>query len=180
MTFKPGSSLGLEVLIDADFTGNWGHQYVMNDCDTAWSCHGYIIHYKYCLVIWKSQLLTETVLSSMKASTLGCHMHCGRSYLSCDCWDEMKAHCIETGETVAKVKCCIFKDNSSALEMAKVNKFCPCTKHLNVKLHYFCSYMECGDISIHPISSKDQLADHLTKPLTWELLSVCCKSVIGQ
>ena len=76
MTFKPGSSLGLEVFIDADFTGN--HQYAMNDCDIAWSCHGYIIHYTNCLVIWKSQLQTEIVLSPVKASTLGCHMHCGR------------------------------------------------------------------------------------------------------
>ena len=86
--------------------------------------------------------------------------------------DEVKAKGTETGETSAKVRCHVFEDNSSALKIAKVYKFHPHTKHLNVKLHHFCFYVEYGDISVHPIASKDQLADNLTKPLTWELLSV--------
>ena len=33
----------------------------------------------------------------------------------------------------AKVHCCIFKDNSGALKIAKVYKYRPQTKHLNVR-----------------------------------------------
>ena len=35
MMYKPDSTLGLEVFIDADFAGNWDNQYATNDCDTA-------------------------------------------------------------------------------------------------------------------------------------------------
>jgi hypothetical protein len=49
--------------------------------------------------------------------------------------------------------------------MARVHKFRPRTKHINVKLHHFRDYVERGEITIHPIPSKDQLADYLTKPL---------------
>ena len=76
-------------------------------------------------------------------------------------------------------KCCVFEDNSGALKIAKVYKFHPWMKHLNVKLHHFHSYVECSDISIHPIASKDQLVDYLIKPLAWELLGVLHKNVMG-
>ena len=65
----------------------------------------------------------------------------------------------------AKVMCKVFEDNSGALEIAKVHKYRPRTKHLNVRLHHFREHVNNGTITILPIDTKDQLADYLTKPL---------------
>ena len=64
-----------------------------------------------------------------------------------------------------KILCKVFEDNSSTLEMATNHKFCPHTKHINVKLHHFRNYVLHSDIAIHAINTKDQLADYLTKPV---------------
>jgi hypothetical protein len=36
-----------------------------------------------------------------------------------------------------KIRCKIFEDNVGAVEMANVPKMHPCTKHLNIKYHFF-------------------------------------------
>jgi hypothetical protein len=69
------------------------------------------------------------------------------------------------GGTKPKVHCKVFEDNSGALEMAKVHKFRPRTKHINIKYHHFRSYVNDDSISIHPITSANNPADMLTKGL---------------
>ena len=63
--------------------------------------------------------------------------------------------------------------------MAQVYKFRPRTKHLNVKLHHFRSYVEEGKISIHAVDTTNQLADYLTKPLAVDVLRRLRKRVLG-
>ena len=92
---------------------------------------------------------------------------------------EMKSYGVMVATTQASVKCRVFEDNSGALEMAKVHKYRPRTKHLNVKLHHFRSYVESGDITIHAIKSEDQDADYLTKPLPLDKLAHLRKQVMG-
>jgi hypothetical protein len=41
----------------------------------------------------------------------------------------------------------------------------PCTKHLNIKYHHFCQHVQSGLLSIHAVSTSDQIADIFTKPL---------------
>jgi hypothetical protein len=50
---------------------------------------------------------------------------------------------------------------------------------LNVKLHHFRDNVECGEISIHPISTNDQLADILTKPVNQVILEQHRAIVMG-
>jgi len=85
---------------------------------------------------------------------------------------EMKPQGFPIGRTQPKVHCKVFEDKSGALEMAKVHKHRARTKHLNVKLHHdFHDYVPRGDISIHPIEMKDQLANYLMKPVNEETLA---------
>jgi hypothetical protein len=42
------------------------------------------------------------------------------------------------------IKCTIFEDNKGAVEMANVPKMRPCTKHLNVKYHFFREFIAKG------------------------------------
>jgi hypothetical protein len=77
----------------------------------------------------------------------------------------------------ARVHCHVFEDNSGALEMAKIHKFRPQTRHFNVRLHHFRDYVERKEITIHPINTSDQPADFLTK--AWGLLERHCRTVLG-
>ena len=78
-----------------------------------------------------------------------------------------------------KVHCKVFEDNSGAIEMATVHKVRPRTKHLNVRLHHFRSYVDSGQISIHPIRTEDQPADILTKPVNVETLRRHRRMIMG-
>ena len=77
------------------------------------------------------------------------------------------------------IKCKVFEDNSGALEMANNHKYRPQTKHLNIKYHHFRDYVERGEIAIHKINTKDQLADYLTKPVSQEILEWLRPKVMG-
>jgi hypothetical protein len=63
--------------------------------------------------------------------------------------------------------------------MAKTHKFRPRTKHINVKLHHFQDYVHRQEISIHPIGTKDQPADFLTKALNETEFTTHRKTVQG-
>ena len=80
---------------------------------------------------------------------------------------------------LAEIKCKVFEDNNDVLEMAKVHKYQPRTKPLNVKLHHFRSYVESEEVTIHPIDTSEQLADYLTKPLNVQVLEYLRKLVMG-
>ena len=69
------------------------------------------------------------------------------------------------GDLTPSVHCKVYGDNSGALEMARVFKYPPRTKFLNVKLHRFRDYVDRGEITIPKISTEDQLVYYLTKPL---------------
>jgi hypothetical protein len=63
------------------------------------------------------------------------------------------------------VYCKVFEDNSGALELARLPKLRPRTKHINVCYHHFREHVRKGLIRIFPVDTKDQIADALTKPL---------------
>ena len=64
---QPKLGYGLEVFVDANFSGNWNKD-ESYDRNTARSRHGFIIVYEGCPVLQKSQLQTEIALSSTKAN----------------------------------------------------------------------------------------------------------------
>ena len=63
------------------------------------------------------------------------------------------------------VYCKVFEDSSGALELARLLKLRPCAKHINVCYHHFREHVRKGLIKIFPSSTKDQIADALTKAL---------------
>ncbi len=81
--------------------------------------------------------------------------------------------------TPPKLHCKLFEDSSGALEIAKVPKMRPRTKHLNVKYHHFRSFVTDGLVSIHHVSTEDQIADIFTKALSQDLFEKHHKSIIG-
>jgi hypothetical protein len=78
---------------------------------------------------------------------------------------EMKEQDFQVICTQPYVYCKVFEENSGALELARLPKLCPRTKHINVCHHHFCEHVRKGLIKIFPIDTKDQIADALTKAL---------------
>jgi hypothetical protein len=135
-TLKPNGDKDMEVIVDADFSGNWDGAESHNR-DTARSRHGCIIMHAGCPVSWKSQLQTEMALSSTESEHAGSSCALRDAIQTMELLKEMKKLGFPIQSTVPKMHCKIFEDNSGALEMATTHKHRPRTKHLNVKLHHF-------------------------------------------
>jgi hypothetical protein len=179
MIYHPDLTKGIEVFVDADFAGNWNKDEAAEDRDTARSRHGYIIRYAGCPIVWKSQLQTEIALSSTESEYTGLSYALREAIPIMELLKEMKQNDINVANHEAEIRCKVFEDNSGALEMAKVHKYRPRTKHLNVKLHHFRSYVEDKQITMHPISTNEQPADYLTKPVNAETLKYLRKKIMG-
>ena len=79
---------------------------------------------------------------------------------------EMKAREIPLlGKPQATTMCNAFEDNTGALELAKVPKMRPRTKHINIKYHHFREHVQQGTIKVEHVSTDNQIADIFTKPL---------------
>jgi hypothetical protein len=64
------------------------------------------------------------------------------------------------------VHCKVFEDNSGAVELEKVPKIRPPTKHINTKYHHFRKYVLDGLIKVQQVTTADQLASILAKQST--------------
>jgi hypothetical protein len=67
------------------------------------------------------------------------------------------------------VHCKAFEDNSGVLELARLPKMRPRTKHINVKYHHFREAVAAKRVTIQHASTLDQLRDALTKNLPCKL-----------
>lgn len=165
---EPDESKHLNMYVDADFAGNWNRDEA-EERDNARSRHGYAITYMNCPIVWKSQMQTEIALSSTESEYIGLSQGLREAIPLMRILDEMKTHGMPIEDSTSKVYCRVFEDNSGALEMAKVHKYRPRTKHINVKYNHFRDHVSDGSIKLYPISTTAQPADIFTKPLPREL-----------
>jgi hypothetical protein len=176
---RPDPTRGLEVFVDADFAGNWNKE-EYEDRDTARSRHGYIISYAGCPITTKSQLQGECALSSSESEYTGLSYALREAIPIMELFKEMIKFKMPVKSSIAKVHCKVFEDNSGALEMARISKYRPRTKHLNCRLHHFRSYVdELKEITIHKIDTREQPADMLKKTIERRRLSQVSKNDNG-
>ena len=81
--------------------------------------------------------------------------------------EEMHEQGVSIAKGQAEIRCKVFEDNSGALKIDTSPKIRPRTKYIKTKYSHFREHLEQGKVTIHPVSTKDQIADLLTKPL-WE------------
>ena len=85
--------------------------------------------------------------------------------------DEMSKKQIEIVAAKPVVKCKVFEDNSGAIELAKLPKLRPRTKHIAIQYHHFRSWTVKGlngeepKIEVSYIQTEHQQADIMTKPI---------------
>ena len=79
--------------------------------------------------------------------------------------EKVQSRRIKVNAKSFKIHCKVFEDNEGAIEIARVPKMRPRTKHLNIKYHHFREEVKKGAVSICHIGTEEQMADILTKPL---------------
>jgi hypothetical protein len=163
--FTPDVTKSLECFVDSDFSGNWHKEDAATDMDTARSRTGYIISYAGCPIVWGSKLQTHIALSSTEAEYIAISTAMREVIPLMALMKEMHHKGYIDDFTGPNVHCRVFEDNSGAIEIAQTTKYRPRTKHINTQYHHFRYFVDTGQISLHYIPSKDQLADMLTKSL---------------
>ena len=165
LIFDPKKDESLRVYADADFAGNWFPPTAPVDPSTAKSRSGYVILFAGCPLIWASKLQTFIALSTTEAEYMSLSQSLRDTIPVMSLLEELKKRGFSTYSSTPYVYCKAFEDNSGALELARAPKLQPRTKHINQVFHHFREHVCQGLIHIYPVSTDDQLADMLTKPL---------------
>jgi hypothetical protein len=165
--------------VDASFAGDWNRDTAMDDVHTAKSRSGFVLMYANCPVIWASKLQTEIALSTTEAEYVSLSQALREVIPVLNMLIEANAHGITVTKDQPKIHCKLFEDNSGALELAKVPKMRPRTKHINIKYHHFRDYVRQGLVTVHAVASTSQVADMFTKPLPRNLFSTFRKFIMG-
>ena len=165
---------------DAAFAGEWNKETALNDPTTAKSRTGYVISYAGCPLTWASKLQTEIALSTVEAEYIALSQSLREVICMMQMVEEAKSKQIpiRTNAQTA-VHCNAFEDNTGALELSKVPKMRPRTKHINIKYHHFREHVQKGTITVEHVDTKNQVADIFTKPLAAPLFLKHCKDIMG-
>ena len=161
----PNQDESFEVYADADFSGNWFKKTAEHDASTSKSRSGYVITIFGCPIIWQSKLQTQIALSTTEAEYIALSQSLRETIPILNLFKELQAKSFNQNYVPPKVHCKAFEDNMGALELSKVPKMRPRTKHINLVYHHFRDHVRNGEVSVHPISTENQFADILTKPL---------------
>jgi hypothetical protein len=161
----PNKLKSLECYADADFSGNWNRTTAADDVSTAKSRTGFVITLADCPIYWASKLQTQIALSTTEAEYIALSQALRDLIPIMQLLRELQDHGLSIISTVPRVHCKAFEDNSGALELARLPKLRPRTKHINIVYHHFRQHVRDGLISIYPIETEDQIADIFTKPL---------------
>jgi hypothetical protein len=180
LKFKPNPDKGFECYCDADFSGNWNKEFAQVDPSTAKSRSGWIVFYAGCPVCWASKLQSQVALSTTEAEYIAMSMALRDVIPVMNLIGEMKDKGFQVICTQPYVYCKVFEDNSGALELARLPKLRPRTKHINVCYHHFCEHVRKGLIKIFLIDTKNQIADALTKALAQNDFTRHCKFMCGK
>jgi hypothetical protein len=161
------------------FRRHWDPEIAAHDDSTPRSRHGYFIIYAGCPILWASQMQTEIALSSTEIEFIGISCALRTATPMMESMKELLQQGFNIRSARPQVHCRVFEDNSGALEIAKVQKMRPRTKHINIKYHHFRGHVARGEVSRHAISTDDMPADMLTKPLNQITFERHRKSILG-
>ena len=166
--------------VDAAFAGEWNRDTAMEDPTTAKSRTGYVINYAGCPLTWSSKLQTEIALSTVEAEYIALSQSLREVICLMQMAQEMKTRDIPLmSAPQTTVMCKAFEDNTGALELAKVPKMRPRTKHINIKYHHFREHVQQGTIKIEHVGTEEQIADIFTKPLPATLFLKHRQAIMG-
>jgi hypothetical protein len=177
---KLDNEFRIDVYVDASFACGWGTEQDTNP-DSVKSRTGYIIEIMGCSVLWKSQLQTSIATSTMESEYIALSIALRAAIPLLDICVSINEGLGLTKQKLLTFKTTIHEDNMGALTLAKLEpgRHTPRSKFYALRLHWFRSWLQPREIEIVHVSTKDQKADYLTKPLTAQLFRTCRKLSMG-
>ena len=123
---------------------------------------------------------TEIALSTVEAEYIALSQSLREMIYMMQLVDKIKKRKIPLhGRAQTVVRCKVFEDNMGALELSKVPKMRPRTKHINIKYHHFRQHVQDGTITVQHITTEEQVADIFTKPLPEKAFRKHRRSIMG-
>ena len=147
--------------------------------ENCMSSTGFLIRYQGCNIYWKSQLQTEITLSTAESEYVALSQALRSATPVLNTLIDLHKVFPQIDIPKPKVHITVHEDNTSAILMATSEKFTPRTKHIALKYHWFKRYVTEGLIEIRHISTTDQLADVLKKPLDETTFKRLRKKICG-
>jgi hypothetical protein len=148
-TFEDGiildpSAHSFNVYADAEFGRLWDKDEAPENPIPSKSKTGYVIMYPNCPIIWASQLQTKIAMSTTEPEYLSLSSALRDTIPLMRLIEEIQEQLDLPIDCITKVHCTLFEDNSGAVELAKVPKLRPRTKHINPKYHHFTRHVHEG------------------------------------
>ena len=178
LIMRPDCSRGLECYVDADWAGSWQDR-SSNDPLSSHSRTGYVILYAGCPIIWASKMQSLIALSTTEAEYIALSTALREVIAVMNLLRELKERGFVFNSDIPQIKCKVFEDNKSCIEIATNHRTRPRTKHLSVRLHHFRSHVVAKTICINHISTKEQLGDIFTKPLPRDQFRTLSSKIMG-
>jgi hypothetical protein len=135
--------------------------------------------YAGCPLSWASKLQSQIALSTTKAEYIVMSQALRDVIPVMNLLQEMREQNFKVVCIKLYTYCKVFEDNAGALELARLPKLCPRTKHINVCYHHFHEHVQKGLIKIFLINTKDQIADALRKALAQNDFQCHCCHMCG-
>jgi hypothetical protein len=129
--------------------------------------------------VWCSKLQTEITHSATEAEYVALSQSLKEVTSLVHLLGELKEANFDLNESIPTVHCTVFEDNAGAIEMARLPKMRPRTKHLNAKYHHFREAVANGLITILYIPTRKQLADIFTKAVVIALFEFLHRGIQG-
>ena len=194
----PTGAMTLDTFVDADFGGTFAVEDKQSP-DCAKSRTGFVIFFSGVPILWVSKLQTQVALSTLEAEYIALSqsmrdliplreilkeimmkvfdkglMHCTPA-----CTTHSKTFEDVNAETDVIPASNVYEDNNACLQMARVPKLTPRTKHIAIPYHWFRTQVVDKQINIEPIDTTQQIADQFTKGLVMEKFIVARKALVG-
>ena len=179
LIIHPNKPRQFDCWVDADFAGNWRQADAHSDPMTAKSRTGWIVRFAGAPITWASKMQTITAMSTTEAEYIALSTSLREVIPLMGLLTDARAHGVLIDDLPPTVHCTVFEDNSGALELARLPKIRPPTKHINQSYHHFREHVERKDILIEATPTEQQLADILTKPLAEPIFERHCKAIMG-
>jgi hypothetical protein len=121
--------------------------------------------YAGCPIVWASKMQSLISLSTTEAEYIALSSSLREVIAIINLMNELTSRKFNFPFPTPTVRCKVFEDNMSCIEIATNHRSRSRTKHLSVRLHHFRSHILNKTITIEHINTKEQSAGMFTKPL---------------